>query len=49
MDDYGRIEWKRTLTDLGKAPDLAYYDIPNTFSLIWEVKGLIVTWSNFSR
>jgi len=46
MQDYGRIEWKWTLRDLEKAPDVAYHDILNNFDLIWGVKGLIVTRSN---
>jgi hypothetical protein len=46
LQDYGRIEWKRTLRDLEKAPDVAYHDILNNFDLIWGVKGLIVTRSN---
>ena len=28
---YGRIEWKRTLKDLEKAPDVAYQDILKMF------------------
>jgi hypothetical protein len=36
LQDYGRIiEWKRTLSDLEKAPDVAYHDILNNFDLIW--------------
>jgi hypothetical protein len=46
LQDYGRIEWKWTLRDLEKAPDVAYHDILDKFDLIWGVKGLIVTRSN---
>ena len=37
---YGKIEWKWTLIDVGKAPDVAYHDILNEFNSTWEVKGL---------
>ena len=46
LQDYGRIEWKRTLNNLEKAPDVAYQDILKKFDLTWGVKGLIVTQSN---
>ena len=46
LHDYNRIEWKRTLSDLEKAPDMAYQDILNEFDSTWGVKGLIVTKSN---
>jgi hypothetical protein len=40
------IEWKRTLSDLEKGPDVAYQDVLKKFDSIWAVKGLIVTRSN---
>ena len=46
LHDYGRIEWKHTLEDLEKAPDVAYQDVLNEFDETWGVKNLIVTWSN---
>ena len=46
LQDYGRIEWKHALKDLGKTPNVAYQDILNNFDLTWGVKGLIVTRSN---
>ena len=46
LQDYGRIEWKQTLKDLEKTPDVAYQDVLNKFDLTWGVKNLIVTWSN---
>lgn len=46
LQDYSRIEWKRTLLDLEKAPDVAYQDILEELDLIWGGKGLIVTRSN---
>ena len=46
LQDYGMIEWKRTLRDLEKALDAAYDDMLNEFQLIWRVKNLIVTRSN---
>ena len=48
LQDYGRIEWKRTLRDLEKALDVAYHDILTKFDLTWGVKGLIVTRSNLA-
>jgi hypothetical protein len=41
-----RIEWKRTLLDLEKAPNVAYQYVFNGFNSAWGVKGLIVTRSN---
>jgi hypothetical protein len=46
LQDYGRTEWKWTLLDLDKAPDIAYQDVLNEFDSRWGVKGLIVTRSN---
>ena len=46
LQDYGRIEWKRTLLDLEKAPDIAYQDVLKEFDSIWGVKGLIMTRNN---
>ena len=46
LQDYGRIEWKLILSNLEKAPDVAYQDVLNKFDLIWGVKGLIMTQSN---
>lgn len=40
------VAWKRTLTDLEKAPDVAYQDILNEFGSTLRVKGLIVTRRN---
>ena len=34
LQDYGRIEWQRTLSDLEKAPDIAYQDVLNEFDSI---------------
>ena len=33
LQDYGRIEWKQTLSYLTKAPDVAYQDV-NEFDSI---------------
>jgi hypothetical protein len=44
--DYGRIEWQPTLTDLEKALKIVYQDVLNDFDSTWGVKGLIVTRSN---
>ena len=33
LQDYGRIEWKRMLRDLEKAPDVANWDILSNFDL----------------
>jgi hypothetical protein len=41
------IEWKRTLSDLEKVPNIVYQDVLKYFDSIWDVKGLIVTCSNF--
>ena len=46
LQDFGGIEWKRALSDLEMAPDVAYQDILNKFDSSWGVKGLIVIWSN---
>ena len=46
MKDHGWIEWKRTLSDLKKTMYVAYQDVRNEFDSTWEVKGLIVAWSN---
>ena len=35
LQDYGRIEWKWTLRDLEKVPDVAYHDILNKLDLTW--------------
>ena len=45
MQDYGMIEWKRTLSDLEKTPDVAYQDVPNESdpTLGGGVKGLMMT------
>ena len=47
LEDYGRIEWQQSLSDLEKASDIACQDVLNKFDAIWGVKGLIVTCSNF--
>ena len=44
--DCGRLEWQRTLTNLEKVPEMACQDVLNKFSIVWCVKGLIVTHSN---
>lgn len=41
--DYERIEWQRTLMDLGEAPGMAYQDVLETFDSVWCGKGLLVT------
>ena len=41
LHEYARIEWKHTLSDLEKAPDVAYHDVLNEFDLTWGVKGLL--------
>ena len=43
---YGRIEWRWTLMDLEKVPDVAYQDVLNEFDLTWGVKNHIVTPNN---
>ena len=43
---YGRLEWQRTLNELGKAPDFAYQENLREFDIIWCVKGLTVTRRN---
>ena len=46
LQDYGRIEWKQTLSYLTKAPDVAYQDVNEFDSIQGGVKGLIVTRTN---
>ena len=46
MQDYARIERKRTLSYLEKAPNVAYQDDLNKFDSTCEAKGLIMTWSS---
>ena len=46
LQDHSKIEWKPTLLDLEKAPDMAYEDVLNKFDSTWGVKGLIVASSN---
>ena len=46
--DYGRIEWKRTLSSLEKAPDVAYQGVMNELSSTWGVKGLVMAYSNLA-
>lgn len=46
LQDYGRIECKRTLSDLEDAPAVAYQDFLNKFDSTLGVKGLIMTHSN---
>ena len=41
LQDYDRIEWKQTLTDLEKAPDVAYYDFLNELNSIWGSEVLL--------
>ena len=38
--DFGRIEWKMTLKDLEKAPDIDYNDVVKEFDAVWCVEGL---------
>ena len=44
--DYGRLEWQQSLTDLQKAPNVAYENVLKIFDNIWCVKHLVVTRSN---
>jgi hypothetical protein len=46
LQNYDRIEWKQTLTELEKAPNMAYQDVLNEFDSTWVVKGLIMTYNN---
>ena len=46
MQDYGKLEWKRNLSDLEKALDVAYQDVLNEFDSTWGVKSLIMNHSN---
>ena len=46
LKDYNRIDWKHTLSNLEKAPNVAYQDVLNECDSTWGVKGLIVTPSN---
>lgn len=46
LQDYARVEWKRTLSDLEKALDVAYQDVLSEFDSVWGVKNLIMTRSN---
>jgi len=50
LQDYGKIEWQRTLVDFAKAPNVAYQEVLNTINLALrgggKVKGLIMTESN---
>ena len=36
LQDYARIEWKRTLSDLKNILDFAYQDDLNEFDSTWE-------------
>lgn len=47
LQDYGRIKWQWTLSNLEKAPNVAYQDILDEFDSVRGVKVLIVTRSNF--
>jgi hypothetical protein len=38
--DYGSIDWQKTLTDLEKAPDVAYGDVLEGFDKVW----CVITW-----
>ena len=46
LQDYGRIEWKHTLSYLKKAPNVTYQDILKKIGSFFGVNGLIVTRSN---
>ena len=46
--DYERIEWQQTLTNLGKASDMAYQDVLEEFNLVWCVKSLLATCNNLT-
>ena len=41
LQDYGRIEWKRTLNFLEEVPDVAYQDVLNEFNSMWGSKTLL--------
>ena len=41
LQDYGKIEWQWTLSDLEKAMDVAYQDVLNEFDSIWVSKVLL--------
>ena len=52
LQDYGRIEWKRTLRDSKKVLDVAYHNVLNKFDLTWGSKVLLwpeATWSLLGR
>ena len=44
--NYGKLEWHQTLTDLEKAPDVAYEDILQELNNGWCVKDVIVICNN---
>jgi hypothetical protein len=46
--DYERIKWQHTLTNFGKAPDMAYQDVLEEFNLVWCVKNLLATCNNLA-
>ena len=39
LQDYRRIEWKQTLRDVEKTPDMTYDDILNNLDLTWGGGG----------
>ena len=41
LHDYERVVWKRALSDLERALDVAYQDILNEFDSTWGVKVLL--------
>jgi hypothetical protein len=45
--NYGRLEWHRTLTDLGKIPNVAFEGILKELNnIVWCVKDIIVIHNN---
>jgi hypothetical protein len=44
--DYGKLEWKRTLMNLGIASYVAYEDVLKGFDSVWCIECLILTHSN---
>jgi hypothetical protein len=49
LQNYGRIEWKSTPSDVEKAPDVANQDVLNKSDSFRGVKGLIPTHSSLGK